>query len=122
MVEPEPKESMPEITQGVENPEGVPMAPSAPGEAPVIAIESDEAAMKADGLQSTDTLVKSFSIPIDSVAVPTIGAPGAVAPAPRRTLKPRAAPAVPGAEGGIATNTVMGGSSGTPTIVVNKTG
>lgn len=124
VTEAEPKESMPEITQGVpQETEGVPMAPAAPGEAPVIAIESDEAAMKADGLQGTDSLVKSFSIPIESVAVPAIGGPtNPAAPAPRRTLRARAPPAVPGADGGIATNTVMGGSSGTPTIVVNKTG
>jgi DNA-directed RNA polymerase II subunit RPB2 len=122
---PEGPVAMPEIVQGVPVEDGQELPAAAPGEAPVISIATDDAAMGADGLAATDSLIKSFSIPIESVSLPgaaaTAGVPGAVAVAPpRRTLKPRGTSSL--AESGIPTENVMGGGSGTRTIVVTKTG
>jgi hypothetical protein len=111
---------MPEITQGVIIGEGEgEVLPSAvPGAPPVISIATDDAAMGADGLAATDRLIKSFSVPIESVSLgqQMAAAPG-MAPA-RRTLRARnnTSPIAPP-----ATN-IMGGGAGTRTIVVNKTG
>ncbi len=127
VVPPEGTVVMPEIRQGELIGEGEALPSAVPGAPPVIPIETGESAMVADGLAPTDNLIKSFSIPIESVTLPgNAGVPGAAAAAPpRRTLRTRPASlAEPGgpAQGGIATTTVMGGSSSTPTIVVNKTG
>ncbi len=118
---------MPEVVQGVPVEDGQEIPAAAPGESPVIAIATDDAAMGADGLAPTDSLIKSFSVPIESVTLgqQTAAVPGAAAAAPpRRTLRPRVSLAEPGgpAQSGINTTTVMGGSSGTPLILVNKTG
>ncbi len=113
---------MPEITQGVIIGEGEgEVLPSAvPGAPPVISIATDDAAMDADGLAATDRLIKSFSVPIESVSLgqQTAAAPG-MAPA-RRTLRARNN-AAPNEDAPPATN-IMGGGAGTRTIVVNKTG
>lgn len=111
---------MPEITQGVIIGEGEgEVLPSAvPGAPPVISIATDDAAMGADGLAATDRLIKSFSVPIESVSLgQQMAAVPGMAPA-RRTLRARnnTSPIAP------PVTNIMGGGAGTRTIVVNKTG